>query len=103
MYWLVSSVSGVIRCVYHIEKHWLRSPCGAPAPALAQPTSRKTVEGGVQVTNCQRSTYPRKLLAQAVIGGGTISSIQRPTRTRISSHSLLVGVVASRGSPASVF
>src|SRR5215831_12998857 len=30
---------------------WLRSPAGAPVPVLAQPTSRYTVEGGVQVAN----------------------------------------------------
>src|SRR5689334_10291126 len=101
MYWLVCSVSGVIRCVDQIEMPWLRSPCGAPVPALAQPTSKNTVDGGDQVTNCQRSTLPVKLPALANSGGGTKLSIQRPTRTPLASRSVLVGTVASRGSPAS--
>src|SRR3954470_20522272 len=69
----------------------------------AQPTSRYTVDGGVQVTNCHRSTLPLKLPALANNGGGTKSIIHRPTRTPSGRRSVLVGVVASRGSPAKVF
>src|SRR5262249_40846471 len=70
---LVFSVSGVTRWLDQIDMPWLRSPAGAPVPVLAQPTSRYTVEGGVQVANCQRSTLPVKLPALAYNGGGTKS------------------------------
>src|SRR5215470_14541729 len=103
MYWLDVCVCGVTRCVDQMEMPWLRSPCGAPVPAFAQPTSRTTVDGGVQVTNCHRSTFSLKLPAWANRGGGTKSSIHRPTLTPFGSRSVRVGVVASRGSPASVF
>src|SRR5262245_14107821 len=99
----VVSVSGVTRWLDQIDMPWLRSPAGAPVPVLAQPTSRYTVEGGFQVANCQRSTLPVKLPALAYNDGATKSMSQRPTRTPSGRRSVLVGAVASRGSPASVF
>ena len=36
-------------------KPWLRSPSGAPVPATAPPTSRRTKAGGVNSMICQRS------------------------------------------------
>src|SRR5665213_1574528 len=84
-------------CVDQIEMPLLRSPSGAPVPVGARPTSMKTSAGGRQLANCQRSHMPLKPPAWANSGGGSKSTIQRPTRKPSFCRSVLTGVTASRG------
>ena len=85
-------------------KPWLRSPCGAPVPATAPPTSRRTKAGGVNSMICQRSigwsgakppTFWKK-------GGGGLSRTQRVTRTSSPSRSAFIGVSAIASVPSVV-
>src|SRR5271170_6744531 len=88
---VVVSVSGVITFTTIPVTPFDRSPCGAPVPASATPTSIITFEGSEKWQICQRSHFSVDLRFADQNGGGTMSYIHRVTVTDVSSEVALIG------------
>src|SRR5512146_2083737 len=85
------SVSGVITLTTTPVTPRERSPCGAPVPARATPTSIITLAGREKWQICQRSHWSRDFRLAAQKGGGAMPYIQRVTVTESPSEMVLMG------------
>src|ERR1700683_5024261 len=85
------SVSGVIRFTTIPVTPRERSPCAAPVPASATPTSIITFAGSENRQICQRSHFSCDFRLAAQKGGGSMLYIHRVTVTEVSSDSTLIG------------
>src|SRR5260221_472383 len=90
----VVAVSGVIVFSTRPVTPWLRSPCGAPVPASATPTSRTMVQGASKRMICQRSTLPGFPSCVRQNGGASMSSLQRVPGT-LRSSCVVLGAVSA--------